>query len=121
MRAGRREWLGLIVVAMPTLLMWVMDIYSFMIAGFLVTMGTLGDRIGRQRLLMMIGAASFGLISVTAAYAVNICMLIACRALLGIAAATLTPSTLALLSNMFKNPRQRGAAIGRGSAASWWA
>ncbi|GII42760.1 MFS transporter [Planotetraspora phitsanulokensis] len=136
-RAGRREWLGLIVVAMPTLLMsldvsvlylalpqlsadlnanstqqlWIMDIYSFMSAGFLVTMGTLGDRVGRRRLLL-IGAAGFSVASVLAAYSVNVYMLIASRALLGIAAATLTPSTLSLLSNMFKNPRQRGAAIG---------
>jgi len=136
-RAGRREWLGLIVVALPTLLMsldvsvlylalphlsaalganstqqlWVMDIYSFMIAGFLVTMGNLGDKIGRRRLLL-IGAAMFSVASILAAYSVNIYMLIASRALLGIAAATLTPSTLSLLSNMFKNPQQRAAAIG---------
>jgi DHA2 family multidrug resistance protein-like MFS transporter len=136
-RASRREWLGLVVVAWPTLLMsldvsvlylalphlsadlgadstqqlWVMDIYSFMIAGFLVTMGALGDRIGRRRLLM-IGAAGFGVASILAAYSVNTYMLIASRALLGIAAATLTPSTLALLSNMFKNPQQRASAIG---------
>src|ERR1044071_6945904 len=121
-RATRREWLGLAVLALPTLLLsldvsvlylalpnlsadlgadsteqlWITDIYSFMIAGFLVTMGTLGDRVGRR--LLRIGVAVFGLASVLAAYSVNVGMLIAARALLGVAAATLMPSTLALIS-----------------------
>ena len=87
-----------------------MDIYGFMIAGFLVTMGTLGDRIGRRKLLL-IGAAAFGVASVLAAYSTSAEMLIAARALLGIAGATLMPSTLALISNMFRDPTQRGTAI----------
>ncbi|GAA2777412.1 MFS transporter [Crossiella cryophila] len=136
-RAGLRDWLGLAVLALPTLLLamdatvlylalpqlgadlrptstellWIVDSYGFMIAGFLVTMGTLGDRVGRRRLLL-IGAAAFGLASVAAAYASSPAVLIAARALLGIAGATLMPSTLALLSTMFVNPRQRATAIG---------
>lgn len=135
-RAGRREWTGLAVLALPTLLLsldlsvlhlavphlaadlrpsgtellWIIDIYGFMIAGFLVTMGTLGDRIGRRRLLM-VGGAAFGLASLAAAFATSPAMLIGARALLGVAGATLMPSTLALISNMFRDPRQRGTAI----------
>jgi MFS transporter, DHA2 family, multidrug resistance protein len=82
-----------------------------MIAGFLVTMGTLGDRIGRKRLLM-IGAAAFGLASVLAAYSTSAEMLIVTRALLGIAGATLMPSTLALIGTLFGDPAQRAMAIG---------
>ncbi|MEU5885091.1 MFS transporter [Spirillospora sp. NPDC047279] len=136
-RATAREWIGLAVLALPTLLLsvdvsvlylalpnlsselgadsaeqlWIMDIYSFVLAGFLVTMGTLGDRIGRRRLLL-IGAAAFGAASVAAAYATSAEMLIAMRALLGLAGATLTPSTLALIRNMFTDPKQMGTAIG---------
>lgn len=134
--AGWKEWSGLAVLALPTMLLsldftvlhlalpqlaadlqpgstqqlWILDIYGFMIAGFLVTMGTLGDRIGRKKLLM-IGAAAFGLCSVMAAFAVSAEMLIVARALLGIAGATLMPSTLSLISNMFKLPAQRSIAI----------
>ena len=79
-----------------------------MIAGFLITMGTLGDRIGRRR-LMLIGAAAFGAASVLAAFASSVAMLIAARALIGAAAATLAPSTLSLIRNMFLDPRQRTA------------
>ncbi|WP_443052495.1 MFS transporter [Streptomyces sp. NBC_00299] len=136
-RAGAREWLGLGILALPTLLLaldmsvlylavphlgadllpstsqllWIMDIYGFMIAGFLVTMGTLGDRIGRRKLLL-IGAAAFGAASVLAAYAPSAELLILARALLGIAGATLMPSTLALISVMFQDAKQRGSAIG---------
>ncbi|MFC4011936.1 MFS transporter [Nonomuraea purpurea] len=135
-RAGMREWAGLAVLALPTVLLaldisvlhlavphlaaelapsgtqllWIMDVYGFMIAGFLVTMGSIGDRIGRRRLLM-IGAAAFGLASVLAAYSTSPAMLIVTRALLGVAGATLMPSTLALLGTMFKDPRQRAVAI----------
>ncbi|QDY11774.1 MFS transporter [Micromonospora sp. HM134] len=91
-------------------MLWIIDIYGFMIAGLLVTMGTLGDRIGRRRLLL-IGAAAFGVASVIAAYADSPAMLIAARAALGIAGATLMPSTLALISNMFQDAKQRGIAI----------
>src|SRR5262245_64473014 len=134
-RATRREWLGLAVLALPTLLLsldisvlylalprlstdlgasgtqqlWILDIYSFMLAGFLVTMGTLGDRVGRRRLLL-IGAAAFGVTWVFAAYSTTPGMLIAARALLGISGATLMPSTLALIRNMFRDPKQMAAA-----------
>lgn len=135
-RAGRREWIGLAVLALPTTLLsldmsvlylalpylsadlgasstqqlWIMDVYGFMIAGFLITMGTLGDRIGRRRLLM-IGGSAFAFASVAAAYSTTPQMLIVTRAVLGIAGATLMPSTLALISNMFHDAHQRGVAI----------
>jgi len=92
-------------------LLWIVDIYGFLIAGALMTMGTLGDRIGRRRLLL-IGAAFFGLASVLAAFSPSAMLLIASRALLGIAGATLMPSTLALIRTMFREPAQRSVAIG---------
>jgi MFS transporter, DHA2 family, multidrug resistance protein len=136
-RAGRREWTGMAVLALacvlyamdltvlhlavPSLsadlhpssaqLLWITDIYGFMVAGFLVTMGTLGDRIGRRRLLL-IGGAAFGVISVLAALSTSAEQLIASRALLGIAGATLAPSTLSLIFSMFQDPQERQVAIG---------
>jgi DHA2 family multidrug resistance protein-like MFS transporter len=136
-KAGRREWIGLGVIALPCLLysmdltvlnlavpslsadlkptsaqlLWIVDIYGFLVAGSLITMGTLGDRIGRRRLLM-IGAAAFGVASVIAAFSTSAEMLIATRALLGLAGATLAPSTLSLIRNMFLDPQQRTVAIG---------
>ena len=136
-RAGRREWLGLATLALPTFVvaidlfvlllalpklsmdlgadsnqqLWTTDMYGFVLAGFLVTMGTLGDRIGRRKLLL-IGAAAFGLASLLAAYSVNPEMLIAARALLGIAGATIGPCTLALIANLFRDPKQQAAAFG---------
>jgi DHA2 family multidrug resistance protein-like MFS transporter len=136
-KAGRREWIGLAVLMLPTLLivmdltvlhlavphlsadlqpsstqlLWIVDIYGFMIAGSLVTMGTLGDRIGRRKLLL-IGAAAFGLASVLAAFSTSAEMLIAARAVLGVAGATLMPSTMSLIRTMFLNDRERTAAIG---------
>jgi MFS transporter, DHA2 family, multidrug resistance protein len=136
-RAGRREWIGLSVLSLACLLyvmdltvlhlavpaisedlkpssaqlLWIIDIYGFMVAGFLVTMGTLGDRIGRRKLLL-IGAAAFGVVSLLAAFSTSPEMLILSRALLGIAGATLAPSTLSLIFSMFQDPRQRAVAIG---------
>jgi DHA2 family multidrug resistance protein-like MFS transporter len=92
-------------------LLWIVDIYGFLVAGSLITMGTLGDRIGRRRLLL-IGAAAFGIGSVLAAFSTSARMLIATRALLGLAGATLAPSTLSLIRNMFLDPSQRTFAIG---------
>jgi len=92
-------------------LLWIVDIYGFLIAGSLITMGTLGDRIGRRRLLL-IGATAFGVASVIAAFSTSAEMLIATRALLGVAGATLAPSTLSLIRNMFLDPHQRTVAIG---------
>ena len=136
-KAGRREWIGLAVLMLPTLLiamdltvlhlavpslsadlqpsssqlLWIVDIYGFLIAGSLITMGTLGDRIGRRRLLL-IGASAFGAASILAAFSTSAGMLIAARALLGVAGATLMPSTMSLIRNMFLDPSQRTAAIG---------
>ncbi|KAA0968172.1 MFS transporter [Aureimonas fodinaquatilis] len=136
-KAGLREWLGLALLSLPTILLgmdltllhltlpalaldlqptstqalWIMDAYGFLIAGFLVTMGTLGDRIGRRKLLL-IGAVAFAGASVVVAFSSSANMLIAARAALGVAGATLMPSTLALISNLFAVPRQRALAIG---------
>src|SRR4051812_3137376 len=92
-------------------LLWIIDIYGFLVAGALVTMGTLGDRIGRRKLLM-IGAAAFGITSILAAFSVSPEMLIASRAIMGLAGATLAPSTLSLIFNMFVQPKERSIAIG---------
>lgn len=92
-------------------LLWIIDIYGFMVAGFLVTMGTLGDRIGRRKILM-IGATIFGIFSVVAAFSKTSEMLIVSRALLGIGGATLGPSTLSLIFSMFHDPKERSKAIG---------
>jgi MFS family permease len=90
-------------------LLWIVDIYGFLLAGSLITMGTLGDRIGRRRLLL-IGAAAFGAASLLAAFSTSAEMLIAARALLGVAGATLAPSTL-LKPPSRRQPRR--AAAGR--------
>ncbi|WP_411977115.1 MFS transporter [Streptomyces solicathayae] len=90
--------------------LWISDSYGFLVAGLVITMGTLGDRIGRRRLLMT-GAAAFAVLSVVAAFATDPLTLIVVRALLGVAGATLAPSTLALITNMFRDGRQRGQAI----------
>lgn len=90
--------------------LWISDGYGFMVAGMVITMGTLGDRIGRRRLLV-IGATGFAVLSVVAAFAANPLMLIVVRALLGVFGATLAPSTLALITNMFPDERERGRAI----------
>ena len=142
-RAGRREWTGLAVIALPCLvyamdltvlnlavpalsaelkptstqLLWIVDIYGFLVAGLLITMGTLGDRIGRRRLLL-IGAAAFGGRRV-AAFSTSAAMLIAMRAVLGIAGATLAPSTLSLIRNMFPDQRSGRSPSACGRQLSW--
>lgn len=136
-KAGRREWAGLAALSLATLMitfdmfvlllalpkitadlrpstvqqLWILDIYGFLVGGFLITMGRLGDRIGRRKLLM-IGSVCFAAASLLCAFATSAAMLIAGRALLGIAGATLAPSTLALITNMFRDPKQMGVAIG---------
>ncbi|KOU77023.1 MFS transporter [Streptomyces sp. MMG1533] len=136
-RAGRREWTALAVLMLPLLLvsmdvsvlyfaipaisadlepsgtqqLWILDIYAFVLAGLLMTMGSLGDRIGRRKLLLG-GAAAFGAASLVAAYANSAETLIAARAILGIGGATLMPSTMALIRTMFTDPAQRAKAIG---------
>ncbi|WP_129310155.1 MFS transporter [Streptomyces sp. L2] len=94
-----------------TQLLWIGDVYSFVIAGLLVSMGSLGDRIGRKRILL-VGATAFGAISVLNAYATTPELMIAARALLGVAGATLMPATLALIRNIFHDPRERSLAVG---------
>ncbi|MFI1461460.1 MFS transporter [Nocardia carnea] len=136
LRAGRREWaaLGVLVLvvtllavdatvlylAVPALtadisptatqLLWIGDIYSFVLAGLLITMGNLADRIGRKRLLLL-GSAAFGIASLISAFAPNPETLIAARVLLGVAGATLMPSTLSIVRAMFADPKQRTTAI----------
>jgi len=135
-QAGRREWIGLAVLAVPastasleltvthlalpaigaslaatsTQLLWIVDIYAFVLAGALITVGKLGDRIGRRRLLL-VGAAAYGIASVLAAYATSPELLIAARAGMGLAGATLMPSTLSLIAVMFRSARQRAVAV----------
>ncbi|MFJ4803082.1 MFS transporter [Streptomyces murinus] len=94
-----------------TQLLWIGDVYSFVIAGLLVSMGSLGDRIGRKRILLC-GATAFGAISVLNAYASSPELMILARALLGVAGATLMPATLALIRNLFHDPRERSLAVG---------
>lgn len=96
--------------------LWIVDAYSFVLAGLLVTMGTLGDRIGRRRLLMW-GAAAFGLASVLAAFAPTAGALVVARALLGLGGATLMPSTFSLIKTTFPEPRRRATAVAVWSAA----
>lgn len=141
-RASARTWTGLAVLLLPALLvamdisilfiagpaiaadlaptasqwLWMMDIYSFVMAGLLLTMGNVGDRIGRRRLLL-IGATVFGLGSACLALAPSAEVFIAARVLLGIGAATLAPSTLALIRSMFHDPDQRRIAVGAWTAA----
>ena len=134
--AGPREWAALAVLVLPVLLisvdmtvlgfavpalsetlrpssgqlLWIIDIYGLVLAGLLITMGSLGDRIGRRRLLMG-GSAAFGTASLMAAFAPTPEVLIIARALLGVAGATLMPSTLSLVRNIFLDARQRLLAI----------
>ena len=136
-RAGRREWTALAVLLLPLLLvsmdnsvllfavpfiaralhpssteqLWMYDVYGFVLAGLLITMGAVGDRIGRRRLLL-IGALCFSVASLGAAYSGGAMELVAARAVQGVAGATLMPSTLALIRNMFQDEAQRKKAVG---------
>jgi DHA2 family multidrug resistance protein-like MFS transporter len=140
--ASARDWAGLAVLALPCLLvsldaevlnmaapqlatdlrptavqlLWIMDSYVFVVAGGLIAMGVLGDRIGRRRLLLA-GAAGFAVSSLLAAFATSPGLLIAARVLMGLAGASLMPSTLALIRAMFVDERQRGIALGIWSAS----
>jgi DHA2 family multidrug resistance protein-like MFS transporter len=135
-RAGRREWAALAVLLLPTLLvtidntvlgfalpaisaalapsatqlLWVVDVYPLVLAGLLVTMGTLGDRVGRRRTLV-VGVAGFGAVSLVAAFATDAAHLVAARALLGFFGAMLMPATLALLRTLFLDRAQRRLAV----------
>lgn len=99
-----------------TELLWIGDLYSFVLASLLITMGSLGDRIGHRKLLVC-GATLFGLVSIATAYAPSAEALIGARALLGVAGATLAPSTLALIRGIFTDERQRSLAVGIWAAA----
>ncbi len=135
-RAGGREWTALAVLLLPVLLvavdatvlsfalpsisealqpsgtqlLWMIDIYSLVLAGLLVSMGSLADRVGRRRLLL-IGSVGFAVVSVIAAYAPTASALIAARAALGFFGAMLMPSTLSLLRNIFVDRQQRRLAV----------
>jgi DHA2 family multidrug resistance protein-like MFS transporter len=135
-RATRKQWLALVVLMLPTLLvsidntvlsfalphiardlrpsgaaqLWIVDAYPLVLAGLLVAMGNLGDRFGRRRMLM-IGSTGFGAVSVLAAFAPDAAWLIAARVLLGFFGAMLMPSTLSLLRSVFDDRRQRRLAI----------
>jgi DHA2 family multidrug resistance protein-like MFS transporter len=135
-KATRREWVGLAALALPCILyamdltvlnlaipslttdlkptaaqlLWIVDIYGFLAAGALLIMGALGDRIGRRRLLL-IGSAAFAVLSLLAAFSKRAAMLIVARGLLGIAGATLAPSTLSLINAMFRNEREKTFAV----------
>jgi len=141
--AGRREWAALSVLilavvllsvdstvlglAVPALsaalgpsageLLWIADVYSFALAGLLVLMGGLADRFGRKRVLL-IGTAGFGAASALAAFATDPMTLVVARAAQGAAGATLMPSTLSLIRNLFPDARQRTRAIGLWSAGA---
>lgn len=91
-------------------LLWIVDAYPLVLAGLLVPMGSLGDRVGRKRLLM-IGATGFAVVSLLAAWSTSPAMLIAARAALGLFGATLMPSTLSLIRNVFLDRAQRRLAI----------
>ncbi|MGH3756315.1 MFS transporter [Actinophytocola sp.] len=136
-KAGRREWIALAVLTLPTLLvtmdlnvlllalphvasdlqagpveqLWITDIYAFIVAGLTVTMGNVGDRFGRRKILL-ISAAMFVVASLLCAFATSVTMLIIARALLGAAGAALAPLTLALIIGTFKDPKQMGTALG---------
>ncbi|HEX5967150.1 MAG TPA: MFS transporter [Intrasporangium sp.] len=136
-RRSTRRWLALAVLALTALLLsldvsvlylalpalsadlgasttqqlWMLDIYSFVLAGFLVTMGAVGDRVGRKRLLL-IGAVAFGIASACAAYASSPGQLVFWRAVLGVAGATLMPSTMGLIRTIFTDEKSMMTAIG---------
>lgn len=137
MRAGYREWMGLAVLALPCMVvsmdatvlnlaipeltadllpsgseqLWIVDSYAFLVAGLLMTMGMMGDRVGRRRMLL-VGAAMFAAASSLGAFATSPGQLIASRIVLGAAGAMLAPSTLSLIRTMFADPDQRRVALG---------
>lgn len=97
-------------------LLWIIDIYPLVLAGLLVPMGSLGDRFGRRKLLL-IGSTGFAVVSAAAAFATNAEQLIAARALLGIFGAMLMPATLSLIRNIFTDANERRKAIAIWAAA----
>jgi EmrB/QacA subfamily drug resistance transporter len=114
-------------VALPTIsrdlsastqdLQWIVDAYTVAFAGLLLVGGNLGDRLGRRRMLQA-GLAAFAVTSIGAALARSTAELIAARAAMGVAAALIYPATLALLTNVFTDARQRATAVGIWSGVS---
>jgi DHA2 family multidrug resistance protein-like MFS transporter len=134
--AGAREWAALAVLMLPVLLvsvdntalsfalptisqalhptgtqlLWIVDVYPLVLAGLLIPMGTLGDRIGRRRLLLA-GGTGFAAVSAASAFAPTAELLVAGRAAMGLFGAMLMPATLSLLRNIFPDPARRRIAI----------
>jgi EmrB/QacA subfamily drug resistance transporter len=108
-------------VALPTLareldagtssLQWIVDAYTLVFAGLLLAAGGLGDRFGRKGALLA-GLALFGAFSAAGAFASSTGQLISARAVMGVGAALIFPTTLAIVVNVFTEPRERAAAIG---------
>ncbi|MFE3559285.1 MFS transporter, partial [Streptomyces sp. NPDC059193] len=92
-------------------LLWIVDAYPLVCAALLILFGTLGDRVGRRRILLL-GYGLFGAASAMAALADNAQVLIAARALLGIGGAMIMPATLSILRQVFPDRRERALAIG---------
>ncbi|MFH8753562.1 MFS transporter [Streptomyces rimosus] len=101
----------------PVELLWIVDIYPLIAASLLILFGTLGDRVGRRRILL-IGYGLFGAASAAAALAPNPQILMTARGLLGIGGAMIMPATLSILRQVFPDRRERAVAIGVWSAVA---
>ncbi|UQA96271.1 MFS transporter [Streptomyces halobius] len=101
----------------PVELLWIVDVYPLIAASLLILFGTLGDRVGRRRILLL-GYGLFGLASAVAALAPNPQVLMVARALLGIGGAMIMPATLSILRQVFPDRRERAVAIGVWSAVA---
>jgi EmrB/QacA subfamily drug resistance transporter len=114
-------------VALPTLvrelnastseLQWIVDAYILVFAGFLLVGGSLGDRFGRA-MILRVGLVVFGVASACAAFSANATTLIVCRGVMGFAAALIMPTSIAVLTNVFADPADRGRALGVWSASA---
>jgi DHA2 family multidrug resistance protein-like MFS transporter len=95
----------------PTALLWMNDIYGFMVGGTMITMGTVGDRIGRRRLIVICSVV-FALASAAGAFSVAPWMIIVCRAVMGVAGAAIIPASMALIGHLFPDPKRSVSAMG---------
>jgi DHA2 family multidrug resistance protein-like MFS transporter len=137
LKATRREWIALSILVLPTLivsmdmnvtylalpvlsaalkptsaeLLWITDIYGFLEAGLLIVMGSLADRFGIKKILL-IGATAFSVSSTFAAFAPSAFWLIIARAVMGIGGAAILPAVISLIRNLFRNEHQRTFAVG---------
>ena len=135
-KAGPRQWASLVVLMLPVLLvsvnntalsfalpaisqglhptasqlLWIVDVYPLILAALLIPMGSLGDRMGRRKMLM-IGSTGFGLVSLFAAFAPTAEWLLAARVGIAVFGSMLLPATLSLLRSVFRDDRQRTLAI----------